>query len=332
MRTSLVLFTALALTHSALASVSRVDPNVTGGSYLADRRDVNKSLIQREDVETDVTTSSYIDLSPAAASAKFREMMAMEALEGERNIRMKYVMHNNIGDDPGSNRLLESWAMTNLDNGLHSLTVVLRMLDLNNLELKNGIKENVFEFTCKYYKAQDICICKPEKCDFMNVKPPTDPVQICVNNYRQSQMVLDTVNVASQTQKPDVVGEELQNLIVLCMEQKIETLTIHGESICYYKGFEPENIVTYEDIKGKITSEPGWAETDVAGTFQRTTTIKEWEIVSKIDTSIPKLIEENTEVLKNVDSATLENILQQVKSTEIDLTKATVIEASSQGP
>ena len=328
MRNTIPVLIAFALVHSSLASIVK-EPNVTGGSYLLDQRDINKKLMERDDVETDVTTSAYIDLSPAAAAKHFRQLLAMNQLEGERNIRLKYIMHTDIGQDAGSNRLLEEWGLTNMDNGLYNIQVRLRMLDLNNLDLENGIKENVFEFTCKMYKVQDVAICKPEKCDFMNVTPPTDPVQICVNNYRQSQMVLDTVRVASHTQKPETAGEELQNLIVLCMEHHIETLTIHGESICYYKGFEPENIVTYEDIRSKITSEPGWIETEKAGTFERTTTIKEWEIVSKIDTSIPALLEENTEVLKNIDPKTLSDIMEQVKSTEIDLSKAVVLEASS---
>ena len=330
MRNTLSIVVILTLLRSGLSAITKADPNLSGKSYLIDQRDVNRSLLTREDVESDVASNQgYIDLSPAAAARRFRELMGMNQLEGERNMRMKYVLHNNVGQDAGSNRLLEEWALINENNGLYRIIVLLRMLDLNNTRLENGIKENVFEYTCKYYKPQDIAICKPEKCDFMNVTPPTDPVQICVNNYHQSQMVLDTVRVSSQTQKPQNVGEELQNLIVHCIEQHIENLTVHGETICYYKGFEPENIVSFKDMRKKILAEPGWMETDEAGTFRRTTTVKEWEIVSHIDTSIPALLKENSKVLKNLDPATLTNILDQVDSAAVDKSGAIVLEAGT---
>jgi hypothetical protein len=321
----------MTLAHSFNGSITRVenDPNVLEGSYLMDNRDVNKSLMTRNDIEPVVTESNRIDLSPSAASNMFRQLHSMNVVEGERNMRMKYILHQNIGNDQGSNRFLEEWSMVNNNDGFYSVVVRMRMLDLNNLSDDDGITESMLSFTCKHYSEQDVYVCLPDKCDFHGVVPPATPVQICVNNYRQSQILLDTVKTATSTQEPKTLGDDTQLLIVLCMEKYIETITVQGENICYYEGFKPENMVTYEQLKENITKSGEWVETEKAGSFQRTTIVKEWEVVSKIDTSVPILKEQHTTVLRDVDPATLATIQEQLNAKELNMDTAIKIATSN---
>jgi len=321
----------MTLAHSFNGSITRVenDPNVLDGSHLLDLRDVDRSLMTRDDMVADVTESNRIDLTPSAASRMFRTLHSMDVVDGERNMRMKYILHQNIGSDQGSNRFLEEWSMVNNNDGFYSVVVRMRMLDLNNLSDDDGITESMLTFTCKHYSEQDVYVCLPDKCDFHGVVPPATPVQICVNNYRQSQILLDTVKTATSTQEPQALGDDTQNLIVLCMEKYIETITVQGENICYYEGFKPENMVTYDQLKANILASGEWVETENAGSFQRTTVIKEWEVVSRIDTSVPVLEEQHTNTLKDIDPATLATIQQQLSMDELNMDTAIQIATSN---
>ena len=322
MQKTFTCITILLLSNLTLSSITRVDPNVKEGTYLVDKRDVNKPLIEYENVKTTVTSSKEIDLTPAAASAMFREMHSTDVLEGERDMRMRYILHENVGTDVAHNRFLEEWSMRNNNNGFYKVQVRMRMLDLGNLELEDGIQEQILAFTCKHYPEQDVYVCIPDKCDFKGLIPPATPVQICVNNYRQSQMLLDTVKTSTSTQEPTIVGEQTQDLIVRCMEEYIETITVQGEHVCYYEGFKPENMVSYDDLKKKIMASGEWQETDKVGSFQRTTVIKEWEVVSTIDTSIPALVEKYTDVKKDISAEELETIYEEFGTTELKMDNA----------
>ena len=324
MQKTLTCITILLLSNLTLSSITHVDPNVKEGTYVIDKRDVNKPLIEYENVKTTVTTSNEIDLTPAAASRMFREMHSMNELEGERDMRMRYILHENVGTEVAHNRFLEEWSMRNNNDGFYTVQIRMRMLDLGNIQDEDGIQEEILKFTCKHYPDQDVYVCIPDKCNFVGVVPPATPVQICVNNYRQSQMLLDTVKTSTSTQEPTIVGEQTQELIVRCMEQYIETITVQGEHVCYYEGFKPENMVSYEELKEKIMASGEWQETDKVGSFQRTTVTKEWEVVSTIDTSIPELVEKYTDVKKDISPEELETIYDQLGSTELNMNNAVI--------
>ena len=327
----LILLALPPMVWSSIVSVKE-DPNVREGKTLFDLRDVDKSLREREDVETHYSTSNIIDLSAKNASVKFKEILLAMNIDGERNLNMRYDLHTNLDRDEGSNRFLVEWSLENNNDGTYTLRVRLRVLDLNNTQLENGVQESVLNYTCKYFEIVNEHVCVPEKCNFDEIKPPTDPVKKCVNNYRESQMVLSVVNESTSTQQPKVLGEQTQQLIVYCMQKQIETLVIHGETVCYFEGFKPENMVTYEEMRNSIMANGDWVETETAGTFQRSTVIKEWVIDSLIDTSVPELISEHQDLLTNVDPDTIQSIYDQLDYTDIDMTKGTTVEASGTLP
>lgn len=284
-----------------------------------DLRNNDIDLRTRDDVETSYSNSNNIDMSAGAASNMFKIMKKMDETEGPRNMRMKYILHTDVERDAGSNRFLEEWTMEVKENEFYTLTARLRMLDVNNLNLENGYQETLIVFDCKVYYNQDIYLCIPDKCTFDGLVAPTTPVQRCVNNYRQSQMVLTTITESTNTQKPELVGQETQRLIVECIQRQIETLVVHGDTICYYEGFKPENIVTYDQMRAKILANDDWVETENAGSFTRTTVVKEWEINSLIDTSKPELVEEEIKILKNVNPDELLKIQDQLNLTDLDM-------------
>ena len=117
----------------------------------------------------------------------------------------------------------------------------------------------------------------------------------------------------------------MQNLMVKCIEKQIETLTVRGDTICYYEGFKPENMVTYEEMRSSILANGDWVETDTAGSFTRTTVIKEWEIDARIDTSIPALVEEQIRVIKDVSPEEIAQIQDQLNLTDIDMSQGTPV-------
>lgn len=322
------LITILLAYQSSCAIVS-VDPNVLNGQTIFDQRNLDTKLGSRDDIETVYSTSNNIDLSANKATMMFKELRQIEHVEGaELNMRVKYILHTNVEREIGSNRLLEEWAMEHNSDGVDNLWVRLRVLDLNQTQLEDQVTEQMVGYHCKHWEDVDTYFCLPNRCDFDVVKPPKDPVKVCVNNYRQSQMTLNVVNEATNTQEPISAGEEIQNLIVHCIQTQIETLTIYGENVCYYEGFKPENLVSYEEMRQNILANEDWVETDSSGTFQRTTIVKEWVIDSTIDTSKPAITENQIQIIQENDPEALLDIMEQLGNVELDMTQGETVEIS----
>lgn len=322
--TLLTLSLALATTKSTSA-----DPNVREGKTLFDLRKIDKELRDHPDFETSYSTDNSIDISSEKAARVFKELKMIEQTEGHvLDMRMKYILHTDEQRDAGMNRVLEEWGLKHGSDGLFDLTVRLRVLDLNNLQLEGGVQESTISYHCKEWSDMDVHVCIPSKCDFHGIEQPTDPVKVCVTNYRQSQIMLNVVNEATNTQQPVKVGEETQLLIVHCIQTHIETITIYGDNICYYKGYEPQNIVSYEEMHNKIVANGDWVETEKAGSYQRSTVVKEWQVDSLIDLSVPDLIGEKINTIREYDPAGLESIQEQLQLLDIDMEKGTTYEAS----
>ena len=306
-----------------------VDPNVQAGSTLFDLRKSDMELRTRDDVNTMYVDTNDIDLSAKKARNVFKELRNIDQVDGARNMRMKYILHTDANRDVGSNRFLEEWSMEPKENNMFSVVARLRMLDLNDTTNSQGFQETIVKFDCKHHLAQKLHICIPEKCSFEGLVKPTDPVQKCVANYRESQMVLSVVNESTDTQVPKTVGDEVQLLMIKCMQKQIETLTVRGDTICYYEGFKPENMVTYKEMKESILANNDWVETDTAGTFSRTTVIKEWEIDTLIDTSVPELVEEEIRVIHEINPDEIPQIHDQLNFTDLDMSKGTRVSQST---
>jgi hypothetical protein len=335
MKTLCITLITILLANQTFTAIVSADPNVNQDeSYLFDLRNMDTKLREHSDdmITTVYSTSNNIDVSAKKAVEIFKELSLIEQVERvEYNMRMKYILHTNVERDAGSNRLLEEWAMESGPQGVKNLVVRLRMLDLNQTQIEEQVHETMVRYHCKHWADVDEYFCLPDLCDFSVVKPPKDPVKVCVNNYRQSQMTLNVVNEATNTQEPRIVGEEIQLLIVHCIQTQIETVKIYGENVCYYEGFKPENMLTYEEMKASIIANKDWVETEEAGTFQRTTVIKEWQIDTQIDTSVPKMTKEQIQILQQNDPDALLKIEDQLGSVELDMSKGTTVEFSGSG-
>lgn len=207
-----------------------------------------------------------IDVGAKRAAQEFEKLYKiLEDGLGWRTHLSHYVLNVNPETEDVNNTLLEEWRISRDEQGQPTYTLVLTTT--NAYDEENPLHVQIIKFQCKYEKYVEHMLCIPDKCSLEPFETTPTPGIICAFNYRQSQKMLTTFYESShETDKTDV-GDGVYDATIDCMKKKIETLTIGSTIECYYKGFEPDNIVTFEQMNKGLIDE-GWKRLE-DGSYRR---------------------------------------------------------------
>jgi hypothetical protein len=255
----LLLTLAIAPTFQLSLIAEPVD-NMPPAVNLANDVDVNE-----------INTDGVIDVSAARAAKVFEKLhFVMDAGFGELTHLSHYVLNVN-SEVEDNNTMLEQWRIGHDENGQRTYMLILKTTDRFNLE--NPVHTQMVKFQCKYEEYVEHMLCIPDKCDLEAFETSPPPGIICAWNYRQSQRFLTTVYESSHDVSHQDLGDGVYESSIDCMKKKIEKMSLSGIWECYYKGFEPDNIVSIAEMEKALLSE-GWRRLE-NGTYERETVVED---------------------------------------------------------
>lgn len=299
MRTSvLTVFCLLAVTTLS-ATQERVDSSMEthvpiliddGDQHISPEVLVDKrqlvNLVADLDSNYEERGSSKVDVSTTKASDKFQALMHIIE-ETQRPSADAFDLHTI--PDKLNGQILIHWKIRVNNNGEYTYKVILRTTDVNNKE--NPVHKDVYKYHCKHYAYVDQFLCVSAKCEVTPFSPTPPPAIRCAMNYRFSQQVITTVYESTHESTTSNPNEDVYVQILQCMKEKVERLPPRGEEICFYIGFEPENIVSIEEMHSKLI-EDGWKKTQ-DNTYERRTVVEERKAVGIIDQNEMTLVDGN---------------------------------------
>ena len=178
-----------------------------------------------------------------------------------------------------NNTLLEEWRISRDLLGNQTYTLVLTTT--NAYDEENPLHVQLIHFQCKYEEFVEHMLCIPNECSLEPFETTPTPGVVCAYNYRQSQKTLTTFYEASHTTSQEDLSDGLYESTIDCMKEKIEKLTVGSNIECYYKGFEPENIVSFEEMNKALIDE-GWKRLE-DGSYERRSIVEEKSASAKVD-------------------------------------------------
>ena len=188
--------------------------------------------------------------------------------DGEENMKMVetwelYVTKNLVGSHDNN---IEGVGSNGTSIGFK---VILKTEDKNNTE--NNEHHQTIDFKCKHYEILNSSICMPIECNLEPFTPVPTPAIRCATNYSQSQELVQVVFDSRATQKQEPADKDIYNLVLECIRAKTEKTKLVGNEVCYYAGFEPNNIVSLEEMT-KTMKQDNWVASNDGGTeFERVT-------------------------------------------------------------
>lgn len=213
--------------------------------------------------------TNEVDISSTRASEIFTTLIT-QMQETNQSTMSKYVL-NHIEDSDENGNLLEHWYIGMSGDGTRLYSVTLKTTNLNDVE--NPVHSELIKFKCKYFLYADQTICIPEKCSLDSFVPVVTPSMKCAHNYRKSQNLITTIYESSHTTDKKDMGDGLYELTLECMKTKVETMIPNGSDVCYYEGFEPENITSLEQLEETLFDE-GWKRLS-DGTYKKKVIVEE---------------------------------------------------------
>ena len=228
-----------------------------------------------------------VDVGAKRAAVEFEKLYHLLQKEGFRTHLSHYVLNVNPDTEDVNNTLLEEWRISR--SLLGELTYTLVLTTTNAYDTENPLHVQLIHFQCKYEDYVEHMLCIPDKCSLDPFEATPTPGVICAYNYRQSQKTLTTIYEASHTTDQVDLADGLYESTIDCMKEKIEKLKISGNIECYYKGFEPENIVSYEEMNKALIDE-GWKRLE-DGTYERKSIVEEKSASALVDENNMTVVE-----------------------------------------
>lgn len=227
----------------------------------------------------EINTDGEVDISAKRAAQVFEHLhFIMEAGFGEMSHLSHYVLNVN-SDVEDNNTMLEHWRIGHDENGQRTYMLIIKTTDRYNLE--EPVHEQIIKFQCKYEDYVEHMLCIPDKCDLEAFETTPPPGIICAWNYRESQKFLTTVYESSHDTEHTDLGDGVYEASIDCMKKKIERMRLTGIWECYYKGFEPDNIVTLKEMEAGLLSD-GWKRLE-NGSFERETVVEQKDASAVVD-------------------------------------------------
>ena len=232
-----------------------------------------------------------IDISTKRASEMYANVMEGWNAAGNPTSFSKFILHEI--EDAENNQLVEEWKIEYDDQQKKVFKCVIRTLDINNKE--SPVHNQEIRYSCAYYGLAEKTFCVPDNCNLKDFIPKETPAHKCANNYSYSQDVVRTVMEFSDTQTQTPVDEHVYRVIMECIEEKVEKLDIVGENICYFIGFQPENMVSLETLTQQLADQKFyWLE---GNTFEKRTVVETHLVkadIDKIEQTLVDAIQVNT--------------------------------------
>lgn len=230
----------------------------------------------------EVAIEGEVDVSAKRAAEQFEKLHnLMKDGIGERTHLSHYILNVNPQTDNVNNTMLEEWRIGHGLDGQRNYKLILTTTDAYNEETPIHVQE--IDFHCKFMEVVEHMLCIPDKCDLEPFETTPTPGVICAFNYRNSQKLLTTFYESSHSIDKEDLGDGLYESTIDCMKKKIERITLRGNIECYYEGFEPDNIVSREEME-KVLIEEGWKRLE-SGEFERETVVEEKEASGVVDTN-----------------------------------------------
>ena len=124
----------------------------------------------------------------------------------------------------------------------------------------------------------------PIECDLKPFTPVPTPAVLCATNYSFSQSLVQVLFDSKMTQKQEPKDEDIYELVLQCIRDKKESVKLTGNEVCYYAGFEPNNIVSLEEMTANMKKE-NWNSTTEGDTeFKRVTQTDKQDYNVTVDT------------------------------------------------
>lgn len=255
------------------------DAAANSASQMIDLRPNPIDLSNGVDVQ-ETKNSGEVDVGAKRAADQFQILHdLMENGLGEQLHMEHFVLNVNPDTEDVNNTMLEKWRIGEDENGVRNYSVTLTTTNVYDEE--NPQYRQTIKYQCKYEPIVEHMICIPDKCDLESFSATPTPGVLCAHNYRMSQRLLATVFESSHNTDKSDAGDGVYDLTIDCMKKKVETMEIGSTVECYYKGFEPANIVSYEDMNKSLLDE-GWKRLE-DGTYRRETVVEEKEGSAKVD-------------------------------------------------
>lgn len=240
-------------------------------AVLHDERPSPIDLSNGIDVHETVN-SGEVDVGAKRAADMFTKLHdLMENGDGQQIHLEHFVLNVNPDTDDVNNKLLEKWRIGMNDDNTRNYSVTIKTTNVYDEE--NPSYSQTILYQCKYEPIVEHMVCIPDKCDLESFNSTPTPGIICAHNYRMSQKLLSTVFESSHKTDRTDVGDGVYESTIDCMKKKVETMSIGKVTECYYKGFEPNNIVSYEDMNQSLLDD-GWKRLE-DGTYKRETVVEE---------------------------------------------------------
>ena len=216
--------------------------------------------------------SGEVDVGAKRAAEMFTHLHdLMENGDGQQIHLEHFVLNVNPDTEDVNNKLLEKWRIGMNDDNTRNYSVTIKTTNVYDEE--NPSYSQTILYQCKFEDIVEHMVCIPDKCDLESFNATPTPGIVCAHNYRMSQRLLTTVFESSHKTDQTDMGEGIYESTIDCMKRKVETMSIGSTVECYYKGFEPNNIVSYEDMKRSLLDD-GWKRLE-DGTFRRETVVDE---------------------------------------------------------
>lgn len=223
--------------------------------------------------------NNNVDISTKRASVMF-QMLENKMAELQNPSHLSHFVMNEIeGNENG--QLLEEWRIGTDTLGHKIYEVIIKTLNINAENPEDRVHQQLVLFQCKFFEYYEEMICVPEHCDLTPFINTPTPGVVCAKNYRYSQELITTLYESSHTTDREDVGAGIYDLSLECMKKKIETLPVRGEEICYYEGFEPENITPLSEMEANLFAD-GWVRLE-DGTYQRESVVESKNTDVRVD-------------------------------------------------
>ena len=248
----------LTLLSTTFASVSKLHVEPDHSVDLREQIDLT------EDVSHPIhkiVGTHRVDISTKRASRVFRSME--HTMRRGELTSYKFFLYQLEGLENGE--MLVKWRIGTGDMGQREYTVTITTTDINDLD--NPIHQQSVAFQCTNYEYYEKTLCVPFHCDLDPFKPEATPAEKCARNYHYSQTLIATVRESSYDLDQNDLGDGLYDETLNCYKQKVETMPVFSNEICYYEGFEPENITPLSEIEEKLFDDE-WKKLE-DGTYQR---------------------------------------------------------------
>lgn len=252
--------------------------------------------------DNEFTVGTEINLSSGKASTLYKQMYEEMKQTGLGAVK-RYIVHSleNPDNAPGyttadmNNKLVEEWDLSTDGEGNPILSARIHTKNVNNPT--NPISTEEMKFGCRFYAKAEDYFCTPYECEFKPNVLTSTPAKKCVKHFEKSSTMMKTVFLAAEKEK-EPTGSDTYRWIVECFSQKVENLTFKGSEVCFYEGFEPENLVSLEDLEKTLNEDGFYYDSD--NTFTRKTITEHHRVEVDVDSKNQQITDVSSSDVNNV--------------------------------